>query len=638
MSSPIRKAYFNNRRSHIDIVKNNHDSAASTSLSPYYTAKQLATIYGFPAPNTSISSVIGVMSFGGGLYGNIDQNGVLTNGDVQKYWAYEGIAENQMPRVLVCFEGGTKNDLTDIGSTGENTLDVSVIGSCCPNPNLTIILFVFPQSYTLTQSFQVIINGITVAGIKYIPSIISVSWGAPEILYLTNGVDRYGELEGVNNLLKTATQNGLNVCVASGDNGSTDNNGTTQLSADFPSSCPYVTAVGGTTLVCPNGVYDSETTETVWNDGMIRGTLWATGGGISTYFTKPVYQISTLETTETIYRSVPDIALNADPDTGIVMYQNGILQKGIGGTSMGAPMFAAYLAAINVKTFVNPLLYNAANKLCFNDITIGSNYDTNDRTNIKSYTAGVGYDYCSGLGSIIGKKLTSVLAPIVPVVPVEPIAPVEPIVPVVPVEPVVPVVPVEPIVPVALINSISISTTLNLNTSKTFQFTSVILPANTENQSVVWTSNNTAIATVNSRTGLVTAIKVGSVKITVTTTDGSNKSASMTLTIISPPILTRDISLSPSSITLNLVNNKTFIFTPRILPSNTTNKTINWLSSNTRVVNVNLETGLIRAVGTGTAYIGAFIMDGSGKYTVSKVNVLATPTKNTTKITNMKLF
>ena len=77
----------------------------------------------------------------------------------------------------------------------------------------------------------------------------------------------------------------------------------------------------------------------------------------------------------------------------------------IGGTSASAPLMAGYLASIDQKTFINPLLYNSK-RLCFNDIIIGTNYDTTKKNIIKSYVAKKGYDLCSGLGSINGQILT----------------------------------------------------------------------------------------------------------------------------------------------------------------------------------------------------------------------------------------
>jgi len=404
--TPIRKSYLSNYHPKLsqEIL-----SKSTKNISPFFTASQLASIYGIPAPNTSISNVIGVMSFGGGIYGDIDSKGFLTNGDVHKTWAYEGIPADKMPKVIVCLIGGARNNLNYKGGTDENTLDVSIIGSCCPSPNLTIILFIFTQAYFFSQCFEIMIAGITIDSIKYTPSIISVSWGASEIQYLYYGIDYTRDLTNLNNVLEPATRNGLNVCVASGDWGSTNNNGTRQLTVDYPSSCPYLTAVGGTTLTCPNGIYDAATIETVWNDGVKNGTFYGTGGGVSAFYNKPTYQAAISGTK----RSVPDIALNSDPDTGIVLYINNVLRV-IGGTSMAAPMFAGYLSAINAKRFVNPLLYSANYVSCFHDIISGTNYDTNSNTAIKSYTADLNYDNCTGLGSIIGDALALVLVPVEP--------------------------------------------------------------------------------------------------------------------------------------------------------------------------------------------------------------------------------
>jgi kumamolisin len=390
-----------------------HSSTSSTSA--YFNVKELATIYGFPPPDTTKSSVVGVLSFGGGLYG-VPQNqstpytipSNAANCDVIKYWRYLGYSTLQMPKVIVYPVGGATNDLNDEDGTGENTLDVSVIGGCCPNPNLTIILFLFPMWYMFSEALSIIINGINIGRVSYKPSIVSISWGSAEIEYLpsNDNPDFTRELRRANNILKRASENGINVCVASGDNGPTDH--TDQFTVYFPASSPYVIAVGGTSLICPNRVYDSHTRETVWNNGLINGAYFASGGGISAFFAKPTWQ---KEGTITDFRNVPDIALNSDPETGIILYLYGKLREGWGGTSMAAPMFAAYLSLINQKTFVNPLLYSAPYSSNFYDVTQGNNYDPNS---IKSYSAKIGYDSCTGLGSINGNNLKNVLSPIVP--------------------------------------------------------------------------------------------------------------------------------------------------------------------------------------------------------------------------------
>ena len=223
---------------------------------PYFTMSQLRTIYNYPTPTIS-NYVVGVVSFGGGLYGSVDSRGVLTNGDVHAYWTSIGIAPANQPKVIIVPFNGATNlpDINDGGSTMENTLDVEAIGGACPSANLTIILYIAPN--TLSQ-FPVLLNymystNVTVGGVNYKPNLISCSWGAPEIYYGST------LLASINGILTTMSNAGINVCVATGDNGSNDGVGGTGNYVDFPSSNPYVTAVGGTTLVCPNNVYDGLT-------------------------------------------------------------------------------------------------------------------------------------------------------------------------------------------------------------------------------------------------------------------------------------------------------------------------------------------------------------------------------------------
>jgi kumamolisin len=325
----------------------------------------MASIYKFPSYSQT-NAIVAIPSFGGGIYGDIENN-IMTNGDCQQYWSLQGISD--FSTVYVVFPNGATNDLSDQSSTLENTLDTSVVGSCCKS---IIILFVFTNSTSFTEAFQTMIQGIYINGKQFVPTIISCSWGMPE-----TSADPSDLIE-TNLLLKNTN---MNVCVAAGDNGSSD--GTSVLTVDFPASSPYVTAVGGTNLVCLNNVYDASCVETVWNDG-----ITATGGGISTLFGKPHYQSFISGN-----RNCPDIAFNSSPNTGIQLYFNGNLAYGIGGTSLAAPFFAGFVALTGLKTFINPILYS---NTCFHDITVGSN-SIGKRG---QYYAKPGYDNCTGLGSM----------------------------------------------------------------------------------------------------------------------------------------------------------------------------------------------------------------------------------------------
>jgi kumamolisin len=346
---------------------------ARRSLNPsFFNMAQITSIYNIP-PHTDNNIVVGVISFGGGLYGTLSNNGTFTNGDVQQYWLDIGIPSINHAKVIIhCVDGATNNpNLNDGGATLENTIDVQIIGSTCKSSKLIIILYIFPYSWTFFSAFHYMYNMyINVNGAIYKPNILSCSWGISEI-YVSNF-----ELYITNALFKRITDNNINITAASGDYGSSDNVPFPGVYVNFPSSSPYVTAVGGTSLISPNYIYDTSTIETAWING---------GGGISDKFLKPSYQINI----NTIGRSTPDIAACSDPNTGIVFRINGLYYI-IGGTSVASPLISGFLAAINFKKFINPILYTIPNT-SFHDIVTGTNGD---------YNANIGYDNCTGLGSI----------------------------------------------------------------------------------------------------------------------------------------------------------------------------------------------------------------------------------------------
>jgi len=265
-------------------------------------------------------------------------------------------------------------------------------------------------------------------------------------------------LAAMNTTLQTAANKGITICCATGDNGSTD--GTAVNTTDFPASNPYVVACGGTSLVCPNAVYDGRTTETTWS---------GTGGGISKAFAKPAYQQITALSAAT-GRSTPDVALVADPNTGVVFTIGGKLWV-IGGTSIVAPAMTAYFALTRTQFFPLPLLYKYPATV-YHDILRGSN---------GGFTAKAGYDNCTGFGSIQGGLLAAHLTATA-TAPLTSLS----------------------VTPIALALKKGTTGTLTLVGTPT---TTLLVP--------VWVSSAHAIATVSS--GLVTALSVGTARITATT-------------------------------------------------------------------------------------------------------------------------
>ncbi len=206
--------------------------------------------------------------------------------------------------------------------------------------------------------------------------VCSISWGADEALWGKTAAQQMEDAALV------ATAAGMIVLAASGDNDSSDG-GPTPANVDVPSSCPHVIGCGGTTK--------TPTTETVWNNNPGQTDGQGTGGGYSTIFPVQPWQTGAPAGPG---RMIPDVAADADPNTGYLIVVHG-QQSPVGGTSAAAPLYAGLFAAFGTKLgFVTPKLW--ANRLCFNDITKGDN---------GFYRAGPGPDPCTGLGSPIGTKL-----------------------------------------------------------------------------------------------------------------------------------------------------------------------------------------------------------------------------------------
>lgn len=335
------------------------------ATSPYFYSNEIASIYNL-VPTKTTRTLIGVIELGGGYY----------ESDLTRAWNLMGLTTIK-PIVNSISIDGAVNNVSDINSSIEVALDVQIIGGICPNS--TINVYFAPNS---TQGFY---DAIATA-ISDNCSTISISWAGQERYWSTSALNSY------NNLFATAVSRGINVCVASGDNGS--NNGTRQNFVLFPSSSPNIVSCGGTKLVSPNPTYDNRTVETVWFDNLRS----ATGGGYSSFFSTPSYQSSNI-TRFGSKRGIPDVAGNAEPNTGWIIVFNNVLY-GVGGTSAVAPMWSAYLSSIGCSTFINPRIYGLKG-VGFHDIKNGNN---------GGYRAATGWDPTTGWGSPNGSVLTSRLS------------------------------------------------------------------------------------------------------------------------------------------------------------------------------------------------------------------------------------
>ena len=426
---------------------------------PYFTCTELASIYGCPPPPTT-SNTIGVISLGGGLFGTLSPTtGILTDSDLNTYWSTIGIPLSNHPRVIIKSLGASSNMPSsntkeyNYGATVENTLDIETIGSWYPSSNLTIIMYLANQ-YVDGNAFYTTLNyainsNVVIGSNTYVkPKVISISWGLPEVF-------AESIISSVQPLFAKAASNNINIFCASGDYGSTDGVPGTSNYTDFPSCSPSVIACGGTTLICPNRVYDSLTSETAWT---------GSGGGMSRIFSKPSYQSNV--TQSSTKRCSPDISLNADPNTGMYYIVGGKIVA-LGGTSTVSPAMAAFTSILNINYFLNTKLYRL-NALSFYDVISGNN---------GGYTTSSGYDLCTGRGSLNGAKFIEYLNPIAT-------------------------------------TGITISpTNPTLKIKGTVQLTATITPQNATNKSITWSSSKPKIVRV-SPTGLCTARSVGNSVIT----------------------------------------------------------------------------------------------------------------------------
>jgi kumamolisin len=350
--------------------------AAAKAVS--YTPLQVAAAYGFPN-GSGAGQCVGLIELGGGF----------SPADLTTYFAGLGVAS---PSVVAVSVDGAENSPTGDanGPDGEVMLDVEVVGAISPQTNIAV--------YFAPNTDAGFLDAITTAvhDTTNKPSVISISWGGPESSWTAQAMTAMDEA------FQAAATMGITVCVASGDNGSSD--GVTDGSdhVDFPSSSPYALACGGTSLQASGSAISSEV---VWNDGAANG---ASGGGISSFFALPSWQAGLKaqnnqgQSTALTMRGVPDVAGDADPDTGYAVRIDGT-DTVIGGTSAVAPLWAALVARLNQASgkpvgYLNPQLYQ--NPTALRDITSGNNGD---------FDAAVGWDACTGLGSPNGAALNGVI-------------------------------------------------------------------------------------------------------------------------------------------------------------------------------------------------------------------------------------
>ena len=279
----------------------------------------------------------------------------------------------------------------------EISLDVEWAHAIAPGAN---ILLVEANSYSNTDMLTAVDTAANAPGVVA----VSMSWGANEFS---------GESGLDSNFVTPAGHQGITFVAASGDSGA----GGQGTGVSWVAAAPSVLSVGGTSLTPDSN--NNWSSETGWSDG---------GGGVSTQISQPWYQVGFVPSNNIVDspgvggipqsitdRASPDVAYDADPATGVAVYDTQYGQGPwieVGGTSAGAPQWAALVAiadqgralqgegSLDGYSQTLPTIYHLPSS-DFHDITVG--YNGNNTLN--GYNAGPGYDLVTGWGTPVANLL-----------------------------------------------------------------------------------------------------------------------------------------------------------------------------------------------------------------------------------------
>jgi subtilase family serine protease len=299
------------------------------------------------------------------------------------------------------------NSTSECGASGwydEETLDIEQVHGTAPNANVHFIAGASCNDTDLAAADAQVVN-------DHLASIVTDSFGEPyddaTIQSVWDQVFQAGAVEGIGFMF------------SSGDSGYEDpaveDGGSDKIQVDYPTSSPWVTSVGGTSLaIGPRNNYEWElpwgtllnplngsswalSDQPTYGDPSTNPNAWdydgSGGGGVSTAYTQPWYQRGVVPyrlatdvpegSTSTPMRVIPDVSALADPSTGVLIGQTTLQPNGttyafalsrIGGTSVASPVFAgveadAQQAAGHDLGFANPAIYARYGTSAFNDVT-----------------------------------------------------------------------------------------------------------------------------------------------------------------------------------------------------------------------------------------------------------------------------
>jgi subtilase family serine protease len=356
----------------------NNKSHAKTVSRPYVRTPQPTLRPRTAAPRPwNVTALCKAYNWPSGLPGRgiiaiVELGGGWLSSDVESFCKLNGVPVPAITDVSV--DGTTNTPGKDPDSDGEVALDIQVAAAA------------FSLATGQPATVRIYWSGDIASAVRAATAdgcdVCSISWGADEA--------EWGKVAAMDmeQAATEAVDAGMIVFAAAGDNDSSDG-GPNAANVDTPASCPHVLACGGTRKM--------PTQETVWNNDPGRPSGEGTGGGFSVLFQPmPAWQLNAPKGRG---RMVPDVAANADPDTGYNIVLAGQISP-TGGTSAVAPLYSGLFAAFGRKLgWIAPELWQ--NPQCFNDITMGDN---------GMFHATKGPDACTGLGSPNAGKLAALLS------------------------------------------------------------------------------------------------------------------------------------------------------------------------------------------------------------------------------------
>ena len=384
------------------VPQTKHDDGSSAGKDTFLSPKQLWTLYGVePLLRQCYTgkgqTVVVIDSFGS----------PTLQDDMDQFSDYYGL-----PRITLQILAplGTKSfnplDQEMVGWAFETSEDVQIIHAIAPDAKIVVLTSPVDETEGV-QGLPEFLQLEQYAAQHYPGAIVSQSWAASEVSL----ADSAGQamIAKFDTFYHTATTTQhMTFFASSGDNGATDCvtlnpsppcNLSPVATTAFPTSDPWVTSVGGTTIQ-ESG---TQLSEIGW-DG--------SGGGFSSFYATPNYQqglSASVQQQLNHRRGVPDVAASADPSIGLGCFISQLPGPFVGnGTSAGSPLWAGLAAIANQMAgrplgYLNPALYTIAQDANysrdFHDITVGNNSSTDNSVNVPGYDAVPGWDPMTGLGT-----------------------------------------------------------------------------------------------------------------------------------------------------------------------------------------------------------------------------------------------